>query len=286
MLWKCYTQYASKFGKFSSGHRTGKGQFSFQSQRSTMPKNIQTTANTLISHTSKVMLKILQARLQQYASCELPGVQAGFRKGRGTRNHIANIRCITENSKRTPEKHFLLLYWLRQSLWKCRSQQTVGKVFKRWQYQATLPASWEICMQVKRQRLESDMEQQTGSKLGKGYVKIVYCHPAYFTYMQSVSCEMLGWVKHKLESRLLGKISITSETQMTPPLWWKQRTEESLDESARGEWKVWLKTQHLENKDHDIWSHHSMANRWGKNGNSDNVFGLQNHCSSWLQPWN
>ena len=82
-LWKCCTQYASKFGKLSSGHRTGKGQFSFQSQRKAMPKNAQTTAQfALISHASKVLLKTLQARLQQYANCELPYVQAGFRKCR------------------------------------------------------------------------------------------------------------------------------------------------------------------------------------------------------------
>ena len=79
-----------KFGKLSSGHRTGKGQFSFQFQRKAMPKNAQTIA--LISHASKVMLKILQARLQQYVSLELPDVQAVFRKGRRTRDQIANIR--------------------------------------------------------------------------------------------------------------------------------------------------------------------------------------------------
>ena len=75
-------------------------------------------------------------------------------------------------------------------------------------------------MQVKKQQLELelDIEQQTGSKLGKEYVKAVYCHPAYLTYMQSASCEMLGLMKHKLESRLPGEISITSDTQMTPPL--------------------------------------------------------------------
>ena len=73
-------------------------------------------------------------------------------------------------------------------------------------------------MQVKKQQLELDLEQQTGSKLGKEYVKAAYCHPAYFTYMQSTSCKMLGWMKHKLESRLPGEISITSDTQMTPPL--------------------------------------------------------------------
>ena len=78
-------------------------------------------------------------------------------------------------------------------------------------------------MQVKKQQSEPDMEQQTGSKLGKEYIKAVYCHPAYLTYMQSTSCEMLGWMKHKLESRLLGEISITSDMQMTPPLWQKAK---------------------------------------------------------------
>ena len=81
----------------------------------------------------------------------------------------------------------------------------------------TWPASWEIYMQVKKQELELDMEQQTGSKLGKEYVKAVYCHLAYLIYMKSTWWEMLGWMKHKLESRLLGEISITSDMQMTPP---------------------------------------------------------------------
>ena len=72
-------------------------------------------------------------------------------------------------------------------------------------------------MQVRKQQLELDMEQWTGFKLGKEYVKAIYCHLAYLTYMQSTSCEMLGWMKHKVESRLLGEISVTSDTQMTPP---------------------------------------------------------------------
>ena len=76
-------------------------------------------------------------------------------------------------------------------------------------------------MQVKKQQLESYMEKQTSSKLGKKYVKAVYYQPAYLTYMQSTSCKMPGWMKHKLESRLLGEISITSDTQITPPLWQK-----------------------------------------------------------------
>ena len=76
-------------------------------------------------------------------------------------------------------------------------------------------------MQIKKQQLEPDIIQQTSSKYGKEYIKAVYCHPAYLTHMQSTSCEMPGWMKHKLESRLLGEISVTSDTQMTPPLWQK-----------------------------------------------------------------
>ena len=76
-------------------------------------------------------------------------------------------------------------------------------------------------MQVKKQQLEPDKEQWTGSKLGKEYVKAVYCHPVYLTYMQSTSCEMLGWIKLKLESSFMGEISITSDMQMRPPLWQK-----------------------------------------------------------------
>ena len=98
MLLKCYTQYVRKFGKLSSCHRTGKGQFSFQSQRKAMSKNAQTTSQLHSSH-MKVMLKILQVRFQQYVIGELPDVQAGFRKGRGTRDQIANIHWIMEKAR-------------------------------------------------------------------------------------------------------------------------------------------------------------------------------------------
>ena len=104
----------------------------------------------LLSHASKVRLKILQARLQQNINWELPDVQAGFRKARGIRSncqHPLNHR----KSKRIPEKHIFLLYWLCQSLWLCESQQT-GKFWKRWEYQTTWSASWAICMQVKKQQ--------------------------------------------------------------------------------------------------------------------------------------
>ena len=98
-----------------------------------------------------------------------------------------------------------------------------GKFLKRWEYQTTLPVSWETCIQVKKQQLEPDMEL-TGSKLREEYDKTVYCYPAYLTSMQKLnftSCEMLGWVNHKLESRFPGEISTASDMQMTPPLWQK-----------------------------------------------------------------
>ena len=124
MLLKCSTQYANKFGKLSSDHRIGKGQISFQSQRKAMPKNSIHCTIALISHASKVMLKILQARLQQYVNRELPDVYARFIE---KAEETSNCQHPLENSKskRVPEKYLLLLYWLQQSLWLCRSQQTV-----------------------------------------------------------------------------------------------------------------------------------------------------------------
>ena len=98
-----------------------------------------------------------------------------------------------------------------------------GKFWKTWEYQTTWPGSREICMQVKKQQLEPDLEEQTGSKLRKEYIKAVCSHSTYLTSMQSTSCEMLGWMKCKLESRLPGEISTTSDKQITPPLWQKAK---------------------------------------------------------------
>ena len=154
---------------------------------------------------SKVMLKILQARLQQYVNHETSDAQAGFRKGRGTRDQIANIHWIIEKAREFQKNIYFTLLTTPKPLtvW---ITTNCGKFFKRWEYQITWPVSWEICMKVRKQQLELDMEQQTGSKSGKEYTKAVYCHPAYLTYTQSISCEMMGWKKHKLESRLLGEI--------------------------------------------------------------------------------
>ena len=120
----------------------------------------------LISHTGKIMLKILQVRLQQYVNWELPDVQAGFRKGRGTRDEIANIHRIIEKAREFQKKSASVSLTTLKPLpvW---ITTNCGKFWKRWEYQTTWPASWEICVQVRKQQLELDMEQWTGSKLGK-----------------------------------------------------------------------------------------------------------------------
>ena len=203
-LWKCCTPYASKFGNLSSGLRTGRGVFLPVPKKGNAKKCLNYHTIVLISHTSKVMLKILQGRLQQYVNQELPDSQAGFRKGRGTRDQIANIHWIIEKAREFQKNiYFCFIDYgsLTQPLtvW---ITTNIGKLLKRQEHQSTLPASWETCLQVKRQQLELDMEQCTGSKLRKEYVKTIYCHPAQLTYMQSTSCEMLGWTKHKQKSRL------------------------------------------------------------------------------------
>ena len=176
------------------------------------------------------MLKILQERLQHYMKCKLPDVQADLEKQKNQRSNCQHP-LDHRKSKRIPEKTSISALLTTPKPLTVWITTNCGQFLNRWVYQTTLPAPWEICMQIMKQQLESDMEQWTGSKLGKEYFKAVYCHPAYLTYRQNTSCEMPCWMKHKLESRLTGEISITSNMEMTPSLghkvknwrasWWK-----------------------------------------------------------------
>ena len=140
----------------------------------------------LISHASKVMLKILQARLQQYVNHELPDVQAGFRKGRGTRDQIANITWIMENAREF-QKNIYFCFIDYAKAFDCVDHNKLWKILKEMGIPDHLTCLLRNFMQVSKQQLELDMEQQTGSKEGKEYVKAVYCHPAYLNYKQSTS---------------------------------------------------------------------------------------------------
>ena len=133
-------------------------------------------------------------------------------------DQIANI-CWNIEEARKFQRNIYFCFIDYDKAFDCVDHNKLWKILQEVGISEYLPASWEICLQVKKQHLEPDMEQQTGSKLGKEYIKAVYYHPAYLTYMQSTSCEMPGWIKHKLESRLPGEMSITSDMLMTPPLW-------------------------------------------------------------------
>ena len=144
------------------------------------------------------MLNILQARLQQYMNHELPDVQAGFRKRRGTRDQIANICWIIEKAKEF-QKNIYFCFIDYNKAFDCVDHNKLWKILQVMGIPDHLTCLLRNLGQVKKQQLELDMEQQIGSKSGKECVKAVYCHPAYLTYMQSTSCEMPGWMKHKLE---------------------------------------------------------------------------------------
>ena len=151
----------------------------------------------LMSPASKVMSQVLHARLQHYMNRELLDVQAGFRKGRNQRSNCQHSLDHRESKgiSRKISTSVSLTMLKPLTVWITRNS---GKFLKRWKYQITLPASRETWMQAKKQQLELDMVQWGGSKLGKEYVKVAYCHPVYLTYMQRTSWEMLGWMKHKV----------------------------------------------------------------------------------------
>ena len=145
------------------------------------------------------MLKIWQARLQCNVNQELPDVQAGFRKGRGTRDQIVNIRWIIEKARECQKNIYLcFIDYTKAFVWIITY---CGKLLERWEYQTILPVFWETCMRVKKQQLEPCMEQLIGLRSRKAYDRVVCCYPVCLTYMLSTSWEMPGWMSYKLESR-------------------------------------------------------------------------------------
>ena len=145
----------------------------------------------LIPYAKNVLLRILQARPQQHVNWEIPNVQAGFWRGRETRSQKANIHWIIENAKEFQKNiYFCFIDYIEA--FECvdhthtQKTKTCGKFLKRWKYQITLPASWETRMQDKKQQLELEMKQWTGSKSGKEYIKAIYCHLPYWTYSEYI----------------------------------------------------------------------------------------------------
>ena len=194
-----------------------------------MPKNVQITAK-------------LQARFQLHTNREIPDVQAGFRKGRGTRDNLpTSIGSLKkQKSSRKASISALLTMPKPMTVW-------ITTNFRKF-WKMGIPDHLTCLLRNLYAGQEATVRTGHGTTDFSRSIKAVYCHPAYLTYMESTSWETLGWMKHKLESRLPGEISITSDMQMTLSYgrnW--IRTKEPLDEGERGEWKNWLNTQHSKN---------------------------------------
>ena len=254
-----------------------------------MPKNAQNYRTiALISHTSKVMLKILQGRLQQYGNWELPYVQAGFRKGRGTRDQITNVHWIIQKAREFQKNiNFCFIDY-------AKSFDSVDHN-KLWKILKEMGLSDHLTCLLRNRYAGQEATVRTGHgttdwfQIGKENVKAVYCHPACLTHIQSTSCKMPGWMKHKLESRFLGEISITTGTQMTPLTLMAESEElKSLlmkvkEESEKADLKLIIQiTKIMASSPITSWQIDGKTMETG----TDYFGGLQNHCRWWLQPWN
>ena len=197
-----------------------------------MPKNVPTTVQLCSFHMlARSYSKSFKLGFSSTWTKNFQMYKLGLEKGLGSWRKQGSSKTSTSASL-TMLKPFTA--WVT----------TDWKILKKMGITDQLTCLWETNMQVKKQQLEPDLEQWTASKLGKKH-KAVHCHPAYLTYMQSTSCEMAGWMNHKLESRLLG------ENQQPRIYRWyhsngkkRRRTKEILDESGRKEWKIWLEIQH------------------------------------------
>ena len=237
----------------------------------------------LISHTSKVILKIVQVRLQQYMNRELPHVQAGFRKGRGTRGQSANIRWITGKTRKFQKNIYLcFLDYAKAFVWITTNS---GKVLRKWEYQTTLPASWETCMQVKKQQLELDLQQWTGSKLAHQSCMLSPC-----LFILYAECNMWNTELEetqagmKIVRRNINNLRYADDTTLMAE---SQEELKSLltkvkEENEKAGLKLNIqKTKIMASAPITSWQIEGKRNR-------DKIYflGLQNHCRLWLQPWN
>ena len=164
ILWKCCTQYESEFGKLSGGHRTGKGQFSFQSLKNATRKNAQTTTQLHSSHMlAKSCSKFSKTGFNSMWTVNFQMFKLDLER---QKNQISNCQYPLDHrkSKRVPEKTYTSPFLTMPKFLTLWTTTNCGKFFKRWEYQTIWPASWELCMQIRKQQMELDMERQTGSK--------------------------------------------------------------------------------------------------------------------------
>ena len=236
--------------------------------------------NALISHASKVMLKILQARLQQYVNRELPDVQAGFRKAEEPEIKLPTCTGSLkkqESSRKIPTSALLttsnlLTAWITTNC---------GKFFKRWEYQTTFPASSEICMQEEA-TVRTGHGKTDWFQIGKGVCQGCILSPCLFNLyteyiMRNARLEE-AQAGIKTAGRKINNLRYSDDTTLMAES--KELLTSLLMKVKEESEEVGFKAQHSENEDHGIWPHHFMGNRWGNSGNSVRLYfsGLQNHC--------
>ena len=218
MLWKCCTQYASKFGKLSSGHRTGRGPFSFQSRRKAMPKNAQTPTQLHSSHTLvKWCLKFSKPGFSNMWTVNFQIFKLDLEKAEEPEIKLPISARLLKKQESSRKTSFALLTTPKSlTVWITTNS---GKFLKRWEYQTAWPASWEICMQVRKQQLELDMEQQFSFKLGKEYHQGCILSPCLCNFYT----EYIMWNARLDEAQVGIKIARRNinnlDMQMTAPLW-------------------------------------------------------------------
>ena len=225
MLWKCCTQSASKFWKLSSFHRTVKGQFSLQSQKKGNAKEcLNYCTNAIISRASKVMFKILQARLQQYVNRVFPDVWTRFLKGRGTRDQIANIHWIIEKAREFRKKKKKQFTFASLTMLKSLTMWiTTGIFLKRWKYPDHLSCLLRNLYAGQEATVRTRYEAMNCFQIGKGVRQGCILSLCLFKLYAEYIMQNTRLRKHKLKSRLLGEVSITWDMQMTPPFYQKAK---------------------------------------------------------------
>ena len=241
MLWKCCTQYVSKFGKLSSGHRTGKGQFSFQSQRRGMPKKVQTTIQLHSSHMQLIVRLCSKSFKLDFSSMwtnELPDVQDGFWRGRGTRDQIANICWIMEKAREFQKKH--LLHWLCWSFWLCVSQQPLLK-------ETGVLEHFTCLLRNLYAGQEATIWTGRGTtdwfKIGKRVQQGCILLPQVFNLYEEYITQNARLNESQAGIKIVRKINNLRYADDTTPMAESKRgTKELLDEGERGDWKSWLDT--------------------------------------------
>ena len=226
--------------------------------------NCHTTA--LISHASKLMIKILQARLQQYVNCELPNVQSGFRKSRWTRYQIANI-CWIIKKARNFQKNIYFCFIDCAKAFNCMDHNKLWKIRQEMEIPDHLTCLLRNLYACQEAAIRTGHGTTDWFKIRKGVWQGCVLSPCFYNLYAEYFMRNVGWTT-SWNQDCWEKYQSPQICRWHHPYGRKQRTKELLDESERGEWKIWVKAQHSENEDHDIWSHYFMANRWGHSGNS------------------